>query len=199
MTKEYYSNLLILQYHNKPKAKATVEATVDLLPDSLIQEVTNGFDLNTAVGKQLDILGKYIGLDRSYIKDGAVSLLSDEDYRLLLKLKVVCNTSDYSHKNIDESLYEAFGTEIRMDSEGNMEMTYFIPAEAVDVIEAAVQKGVLPKPMGVNLNYVIEYNKKFFAFCTYADQSAVYKTGFRDYNNPDKEGEMFTYNKRIEI
>lgn len=199
MTKEYYSNLLILQYHNKPKAKATVEATVDLLPDSLIQEVTNGFDLNTAVGKQLDILGKYIGLDRSYIKDGAVSLLSDEDYRLLLKLKVVCNTSDYSHKNIDESLYEAFGTEIRMDSEGNMEMTYFIPAEAVDVIEAAVQKGVLPKPMGVNLNYVIEYNKKFFAFCTYRDQSAVYKTGFRDYNNPDKEGEMFTYNKRIEI
>lgn len=199
MTKEYYSNLLILQYHNKPKAKATVESTVDLLPDSLIQEVTNGFDLNTAVGKQLDILGKYIGLDRSYIKDGAVSLLSDEDYRLLLKLKVVCNTSDYSHKNIDESLYEAFGTEIRMDSEGNMEMTYFIPAEAVDVIEAAVQKGVLPKPMGVNLNYVIEYHKKFFAFCTYRDQSAVYKTGFRDYNNPDKEGEMFTYNKRIEI
>lgn len=196
---EYYSNLLILQYHNKPKAKATIEATTSLLPDGIIQDVINGFDINTAVGAQLDILGEYIGLDRSYIKDGVVSTLNDEDYRLLLKLKIVCNTSDYSHKSIDESLYEVFGNSIRMDSIGNMGMTYFIPASAADVIEAALQKEVLPKPMGVDLNYVIEYDQKFFAFCSYQNQTAVYKTGFRDYNNPNKEGEMFTYNKRINV
>ena len=111
----------------------------------------------------------------------------------------MCNTSDYSHKSIDESLHEVFGNSIRMDSTGNMEMTYFIPASAADVIEAALQKEVLPKPMGVQLNYVIEYNQRFFAFCSYENQSAVYKTGFRDYNNPDKEGEVFTYYKRITI
>lgn len=196
---EYYSNLLILQYHNKPKARSTIEATTSLLPDDIIQDVINGFDINTAVGAQLDILGEYIGLDRSYVKDGVVSNLNDEDYRLLLKLKIVCNTSDYSHKSIDESLHEVFGNSIRMDSTGNMEMTYFIPASAADVIEAALQKEVLPKPMGVQLNYVIEYNQRFFAFCSYENQSAVYKTGFRDYNNPDKEGEVFTYYKRITI
>ena len=38
-TDEYYSNLLILQYHSKPRAKATIEAVVSLLPDDLIQEV----------------------------------------------------------------------------------------------------------------------------------------------------------------
>ena len=62
----YYSNLLILQYHNKPKAKATIEASVGLLPDDLILEVINGFDIETAVGKQLDILGIYVGVDRFY-------------------------------------------------------------------------------------------------------------------------------------
>ena len=195
----YYSNLLILQYHNKPKARATIEATTDLMPDNLIQDVISGFDINTAAGKQLDILGEYIGLDRNYIDDGSVTLLSDDDYRVLLKLKIVCNTSDFSHKNIDESLYEVFGTDIRMDSIGNMKMTYFIPAEAVTVIRAAIQKGVLPKPMGVDMSYVIEYDQKFFAFCSYENTTAVYKTGFRDYNNPNKEGEVFTYSKRIDV
>jgi hypothetical protein len=39
--------------------------------------------------------------------------------------------------------------------------------------------------------------KKFFGFCTYQNQQAIYKTGFRDYNDPDKVGEMLTYSKRI--
>lgn len=196
---EYYSNLLILQYHNKPKAKATIEASVNVLPDGLIQEVLNGFNLDTAVGEQLDILGEYVGIDRGFINEGVVSLLSDNDYRVLLKLKIICNSSDFSHKSIDDSLYELFGNRIRMDSTGNMQMTYFIPAIYVDVIKAALQKKVLPKPMGVDLKYVIEYDQKFFAFCSYDNTSAVYKTGFRDYNNPNKEGECFTYDKRIDL
>ena len=196
---EYYSNLLILQYHNKPKAKATVEASVGLIPDNLIQEVANGFNINTAVGKQLDILGQYIGLDRGYIDEGESKNLNDDDYRLLLKLKIICNTDNASYKSICDSLYDFFGTDIRMDSTGNMDMVYFIPPNAVDVIKAALQKGVLPKPMGVNLDYVIEYKKKFFGFCTYNNTMAVYKTGFRDYNNPNKDGECFTYDKRIDL
>lgn len=196
---EYYSNLLILQYHNKPKAKATIEAVVNLLPDELIQEVINGFDIETAEGKQLDILGEYIGVDRFYTDEGKIKTLDDEDYRIILKLKAICNTSNLSHKSLDESLYDFFQNTVRMDSEGNMEMTYFVPKNKTPIILAAIQKEVLPKPMGVRCSYIIEYNKKFFGFCTYNNQYSVYKTGFRRYNNPDKEGEMLTYNKRIEF
>ena len=196
---EYYSNLLILQYHNKPKAKATIEAVVNLLPDELIQEVINGFDIETAEGKQLDILGEYIGVDRFYTDEGEIKTLDDEDYRIILKLKAICNTSNLSHKSLDESLYNFFQNTVRMDSEGNMEMTYFVPKNKTPIIPAAIQKEVLPKPMGVRCSYTIEYEKKFFGFCTYNNQYAVYKTGFRRYNNPNKEGEMLTYNKRIEF
>ena len=196
---EYYSNLLILQYHNKPKAKATIEAVVNLLPDELIQEVINGFDIETAEGKQLDILGEYIGVDRFYTDEGKIKTLDDEDYRIILKLKAICNTSNLSHKSLDESLYDFFQNTVRMDSEGNMEMTYFVPKNKTPIILAAIQKEVLPKPMGVRCSYIIEYDKKFFGFCTYNNQYAVYKTGFRRYNNPDKKGEMLTYNKRIEF
>ena len=196
-TDSYYSNLLILQYHNKPKAKATIEASVSLLPDSLIQEVTDGFDLNTAVGKQLDILGEYIGLSRGYIKDGVVSLLGDEDYRTLLQLKALCNSSDFSHKSIDDAMYKMFGTAVRMDSTGMMDIRYFVNTEGSDLILAAIQKGVLPKPMGVRLDYIEQYDVDYFGFCDYNDLDTFYKTGFGDYNDPDKEGEMLTYEKRI--
>ena len=198
-TDSYYSNLLILQYHNKPKAKATIEASVGLLPDELIINVINGFDIETAIGAQLDILGEYIGVDRYYLVDNQAEMLSDDDYRLILKLKAISNTSDLSHKALEDSLYDFFGNTVRMDSDGNMEMTYFVPLNKTPLIQAAIQKEVLPRPMGVRCSYIIEYDKKFFGFCTYQNQTAVYKTGFRTYNNPNKVGEMLTYSKRIEF
>lgn len=199
MDNSYYSNLLIMQYHNKPKAKATIEATVGLLPDDLIMEVINGFDIETAVGKQLDILGEYVGVDRYYLVDNQAELLNDEDYRILVKLKAISNTSDLSHKSLEEALYNFFGNSVRMDSVGNMEMTYFVPKNKTPIIQAAIQKEVLPRPMGVRCSYIIEYDKRFFGFCTYQNQTAVYKTGFRTYNNPNKVGEVLTYSKRIEF
>lgn len=63
--KEYYKDLLLYQYINQPKARATIgllveQALVDLLP----VEITKSFDLETATGSQLDVLGEYIGFDR---------------------------------------------------------------------------------------------------------------------------------------
>ena len=198
-TDSYYSNLLIMQYHGKPKAKATIEKTVALLPDDIIQDAINGFDIQTAVGKQLDILGEYVGVDRYYLVNNQAELLSDDDYRILIKLKAISNTSDLSHKSLEEALYDFFGNTVRMDSDGNMEMTYFVPKYKTPIIQAAIQKEVLPKPMGVRCSYIIEYDKKFFGFCTYDNQFAVYKTGFRTYNNPTKVGEVLTYSKRVEF
>lgn len=62
---EYYKELLIIQYNDKPKAKATIDA---LVRASMIFDVANkvrdGFNIETAVGKQQDILGKYLGAPR---------------------------------------------------------------------------------------------------------------------------------------
>ena len=65
--KDYYSNLLIIQYNGKPKAKATIELFVDLLfANVLILQIQDAFDWKTAVGAQLDIIGKWVGVSRSY-------------------------------------------------------------------------------------------------------------------------------------
>lgn len=196
---DYYANLLIMQYHNKRKAQETIKSSTRSIPDTLIQEIINGYNIETAIGAQQDLLGEYLGVDRFYVSDGDLVALSDDDYRIILKLKAIANTSDLSHKSLDDSLYSFFSNTVRMDSDGNMEMTYFVPKNKTPVILAAIQKEVLPRPMGVRCSYIIEYDKRFFGFCTYQNQTAVYKTGFRTYNNPDKVGEVLNYDKRVEF
>jgi hypothetical protein len=62
---KYYKDLLIRQYHEKPKARGLVEAFVAQgVADQIIKQVIDAFDIDTAVGAQLDIIGKYVGIPR---------------------------------------------------------------------------------------------------------------------------------------
>lgn len=64
---KYYQNLLIIQYNNKPKARATIKLLVDLLwVNMILLQIREAFDWRTAVGQQLDIVGKWVGCDRFY-------------------------------------------------------------------------------------------------------------------------------------
>lgn len=64
---DYYTNLLIVQYHNKPKAKATIELMTRLLwADMALMQLRDAFDWRTATGVQLDTIGKWVGVDRFY-------------------------------------------------------------------------------------------------------------------------------------
>ena len=66
--KDYYANLLIVQYHDKPKAVATIKLLVDLLFVNIIFfQIRDAFDLKSATGKQLDIIGQWVGVDRFFL------------------------------------------------------------------------------------------------------------------------------------
>lgn len=61
----YYVNLLILQYRNKPNAAGTIAAIIrSLMIYDLIRAVENGYNIDTAIGVQLDVLAKYTGAER---------------------------------------------------------------------------------------------------------------------------------------
>ena len=67
--KDYYANTLIIQYHSKPKARATIKALIDLVYAnmSLIQ-MRDAFDWRYAEGVQLDIIGIWVGVTRQISK-----------------------------------------------------------------------------------------------------------------------------------
>lgn len=64
--KEYYANLLILQYRNKPKARETIKLGVDIYTgDGLLLQLADCLNIDIAVGAQLDIIGKILGCPRN--------------------------------------------------------------------------------------------------------------------------------------
>jgi hypothetical protein len=216
-----YSDLLILQYKNKPKAVALIDGLYDILyANGLILDVQDGFNIDTAVGKQLDILGKYIGVDRSYygltepegvffafanqllddtfnykgfqnslvngkfvdlVDFGSINfLLNDDQYRFILKLKIIQNTSNHSEWDIQNAMNYFFNNDVIMTSGSEMEMTYFIKNINTSLAIIAYKKNVLPKPMGVKINSVIVNNSSFFAFSnSLTDDSELFK-GFQN-------------------
>lgn len=63
--KEYYADLLILQYRNKEKARETIKIGAEnYLGDGLIFQLQDVLDIDKAEGKQLDIIGKILNCPR---------------------------------------------------------------------------------------------------------------------------------------
>lgn len=61
----YYQNLLITQYHEKPKAKAEIALGAKTFTgDWLMTDIPGIVDVDTATGTQLDLIGKIVGLSR---------------------------------------------------------------------------------------------------------------------------------------
>lgn len=78
---EYYVDRLIYQYRAKPKARATIAILVkQLLAGGLLRTIEDAFWLDSAVGAQLDILAKYIGLPRAIGSSGDKEYFGCHDY-----------------------------------------------------------------------------------------------------------------------
>lgn len=143
----YYKDLLILQYNNKPNAQATIKLLVDCgSGDGILDAIQNGFDFDTAVGNQLDILGNIIGAPRSG--------LSDSDYRILLKFKIVWNNMDGKMKTMDDIVYSFFGNSISIVNNMDMTITYIIQQQYSAVLDVITNLGFLVAPNGVGATYI---------------------------------------------
>lgn len=190
----HYTNLLIWQYRNKPKAIQTIRL--------LEQEITQGFidlyqlqdvlNIDTAIGVNLDLVGKHIGLGRVvnnyilrtffgfrdapnakgfskrllgggqwYRKRDPLSdavRLGDEDYRFLLKSRILKNYQTGTLPNIIEACQFIFGDGCNVVDHYDMSVTIYIPkATLTDFKKFAVNHlDLLPRQAGVQFNYEIK-------------------------------------------
>ncbi len=158
--KSYYADLLILQFRSKPKAYATIKALVSgLIQNQLPFDLQDAFNIETAVGAQLDVLGeKYAGISRlvNTFSSGTI-VLSDSDYRKLVKMKLILNNSDSSLADIQNLIATYFPDALQVFDTANMRLSYYFDATygSQDLAEAFVAQNLLPKPMGVQLSAVM--------------------------------------------
>jgi len=187
--KSYYSGILIKQYANKPRAIATVESVAgELWLDGMLLDEPSCFDLDEAVGAQLDILGRIVGITREihgldltntyfqftdysatagtdfadysdlgttgilwrrYFVD-AVTNMTDDQMRAVIKLKIIFNCFSRTMKSIKEALFAEFAGSI--DIEDNLDMT--VDFDVYDpyhqVSDIADFLGIFPTAMGVS-------------------------------------------------
>ena len=79
---QYYSALLPIQFRGLPKANATMNILVkQALADFMASQLADCYDLETAEGAQLDILAKYIGVNRNSNVPASVLFFSYADAR----------------------------------------------------------------------------------------------------------------------
>ena len=155
-----YRRLLTSEYKTRPRLTSWL---LWLLSEGLtykntVQEFLDAFNLDTAVGVQLDIIGRIVGVDRLlsfHPVSGDSPLMNDSTYRMVIKAKIIQNT----WKGTLDELYEAWAVlfpEVRyFQIQDLQDMTYnvvimgaFTPLER----ELIANGYIIPKPEGVRIN-----------------------------------------------
>ncbi len=144
----YYVNLLIIQYHSLTRARGHIEAiaTSEMIYD-LIAAVGNAYDIDTAVGVQLDVLGSYLGVDR--LATGTP--LSDADYRIVLSITIGKNNGNASLQSIDDIADAVFTIPYLLFDTLDMALWYVFEDADRSAVEDAQALGLIPKPAAVSL------------------------------------------------
>lgn len=173
----YYANLLILQYLGQPNAYATIQALVKMvIMDQIPTQVQDAFNMDgTAVGVQLDVLGKYAGVIRTgYNLSGQPITLDDSDFFKLIKMAILTNNAQSDLASIQRVIQIYFAGEMFVFDHKEMRISYLINSAigSQDLIALFITEGLLPKPMGVQLSAPIYTSPlKFFGMVSAVDVS----------------------------
>lgn len=170
MSVSEYLALITSEHTGKQRFEQTVEASVGLLSgaqDALSSLITK-FDIDTAVGVQLDIIGQWVGRSRRidtplvgvyfawdslvsdgwnsgvwqgpYDPDSGLVDLPDDSYRLLLKAKVAANNWDGTIEGAYDVWQAAFGTGTYLLIQDNQDMSMIvgIAGEPLSIVEQSL-------------------------------------------------------------
>ncbi len=184
MTQEDYLNLVTSEFRDKPVFISTLSLNLEApiqVQNLLTAMMTIVFDLDLAVGNQLDIIGQWVGISRNvnvpisgvyFTWDGdytvgwdygswqpssqptEVTVLPDDSYRVVLKAKIAANHWDGTTDGAYK-VWDALFTTFTILIQDNQNMTYdlAIVGGIVDSLTLALITGgyIALKPEGVRL------------------------------------------------
>jgi hypothetical protein len=81
--------------------------------------------------------------------------LTDEEYRIVQRFKILRNNLDMTTTNIDNAIFSIFGGAIIFTDHQDMAITYEVPEGLANIAAIAQTQDLLPRPCGVDLNLVI--------------------------------------------
>jgi hypothetical protein len=147
-----YLDLITSEYQNSTRFMAWLAELLDAIQSetTLVEAMDAKFDLDAAIGPQLDVVGEEVGLSRRlkvqiltsdvgftweslylgwdagiWIQEGATTLLElpDDSYRQALKIKIAANSWDGSIPLAYEIFENLFQDDITIMIQNNLNMT----------------------------------------------------------------------------
>ncbi|GHE69844.1 hypothetical protein GCM10019059_31960 [Camelimonas fluminis] len=172
-TVEDYLGLITSFHRGQPRFTATVEALVTPLAggQAFLGHMPQDFDLDDAVGVQLDVVGEWVGRSRyieldlenvwfsfdlsglgfdqgvwqgKYDPTTGLTALDDDNYRLLLRAKIAANSWDGTvpgAKRAFDIMFEGTGTLVFVQDNHDMTMTIGVSGAVPNALFLAILAG----------------------------------------------------------
>lgn len=164
-----------VQFQASPNFLAYLTAilTADNELEGVFQQVAQQVDIDLAEGVNLDTIGVIVGISR-VLPGGAgnplsagQSILSDAQYRMLLRAKIVKNHSRGSNEDIIKGLNYLFNTDYSaIDDNNDMSISIGVGA-MLDIVQQTMLNllDILARPAGVLIRYRAMFNgHAYFGF-----------------------------------
>ncbi|WP_175920397.1 DUF2612 domain-containing protein [Burkholderia pyrrocinia] len=167
-----YTSLITSEHRDKPRFMATVTALVQPLVDQMnvLASMPGKFDLDNAVGVQLDDVGLWVGVSRKirtpltgiyfsfdvaglgfdqgiwkgpFDPDTGLTVLDDDTYRLVIRAKIGANHWDGTLESSAAILDSIFGpdTHVLIEDHQDMSMTIGIAGKVPSAVFLALLSG----------------------------------------------------------
>ena len=186
-TLQTYTDLITSEHSSKPNYLATIETCCAPFVDiqNVSEVFSQDFDLNTAIGVQLDAIGIRVGISRSilvplnnlyfsldvlglgldqgwlegpYDQTNGTYLLDDTTYRQLLTCKILANSWDGTAGTMGTILQQMF-PDSNIFVQDNQNMSVYVGMTGTlpsTILQAIFLNGLIPlAPAGVLTEYVV--------------------------------------------
>lgn len=189
-----YNTLITSAFKTSPKFNALVELLTGAIETNtnIVKALPDLFDVDLAVGQQLDFVGEWVGINRGltppvddtffsfgieekgwhlgYWKDEyattGITLMPDGEYRAVMKAKIALNQWKGNIPDAIESLSKTLPHNgFVITDYQDMSMVLGITGPVTPLVQALITRGYFDiRPAGVQISY--ETGIKFFGFGT---------------------------------
>lgn len=164
MAIDKYLNNITSQHRDKPKFIGWLSSNLTIIDGiyNALKTMDEKFDIDNAIGNQLDVLGTIIGRERTLDfqpLNGYDPVLDDETYRVLLKAKIAMNNWDGTIPQMYTIWNDIFGldNDLSLQLQDNQDMSFnaYVTGYVDQIQQDLIQHGyIIPKPEGVRVNYI---------------------------------------------
>ncbi|MCB2297806.1 DUF2612 domain-containing protein [Clostridium tagluense] len=183
MAIDSYIDTITSEHRDKPNFIAWLSSSLNIVDGvyNLLSDMDSNFDIDNAIGVQLDMLGTVIGRNRTLNfqpLNGFNPMLNDADYKLVIRAKIAMNnwqgTVPEMYEIWDNIFYDI---QLQIADNQDMSLTAYVTGYVNQARQSLIQSGyIVPKPEGVLINYVGKSPVLFGPYSSMIVSSGVFET-----------------------